>query len=123
MAYVELNEVNIDLYNLVELTGNSKKAMLEKAREAAETGHILSVNVPDEMIIEQNIFEQFPAEVIDEVITVEQVPHEEEQYPCIFTTIVDPHQGSIEICVLHGQPSSRPVTPGSNVPCQALLPN
>lgn len=58
---VEVNEQNIILYGLAQLTGNSVETLMARAKEAENAGHILCVEVPDntgvDKIIRQNLFE------------------------------------------------------------------
>jgi hypothetical protein len=55
---VEVNEQNIVLYGLVQLTGNSSEIMLVHAAEAAAAGYILTCEIPDvEETIDMNVFE------------------------------------------------------------------
>lgn len=53
---VEVNETNIILYNLVELTGNSAEDMLLAARRAELEGYVLTCQVPDDLLIDFNVF-------------------------------------------------------------------
>lgn len=65
--HVEVNEQNIVLYGLVQLTGNSAEELLQAAAEATESGYILSCDVPDiaEDLIELNVFESAGSEPAD----------------------------------------------------------
>src|SRR6478609_2276690 len=91
--HVEVNEANIDRYKLVELTGNSREMMLSRAAEAKESGHILSVEVPDDQVLEQNVFDVYKEEHVD--------PRRLEE-GCHYELALD---GGDMICVVHGQPS------------------
>lgn len=55
--HVEVNEQNIILYGLVQLTGNSAEEMLLAARRAELDGYVLTCEVPDTDDININIFE------------------------------------------------------------------
>lgn len=61
---VEVNEHTIVKYNLVELTGNSAEDLLRIAREARETGHVLTVTVPDDVPV--NIFDAAHGQITPE---------------------------------------------------------
>lgn len=55
---VEVNEQNIVLYGLVQLTGNSAEVLLQHAEDAKKHGYVLSCNIPDpEETIDMNVFE------------------------------------------------------------------
>jgi hypothetical protein len=55
---VEVNEQNIVLYGLVQLTGNSTETLLKHAAEAAAAGYVLTCRIPDvEELIDMNVFE------------------------------------------------------------------
>jgi len=55
---VEVNEQNIVLYGLVQLTGNSAETLLKHAAEAASQGYVLTCRIPDvEETIDMNVFE------------------------------------------------------------------
>ena len=68
MPNVEVNETNIDLFALTELTGNTREEMLNMAADAAAKGYVFSVKVPDELI-HMNIFdaavEEEPSPIAD----------------------------------------------------------
>lgn len=55
--HVEVNEQNIILYGLVQLTGNSAEEMLAAARRAELDGYVLTCEVPDTDDIAINVFE------------------------------------------------------------------
>lgn len=61
---VEVNEYTIVKYNLVELTNNSAEELLKIAQEAKDTGHILTVEVPDDVNV--NIFDAAQGRAVDE---------------------------------------------------------
>lgn len=107
--HVELNEANIDRYKLVELTGNSREMMLSKAAEARENGHIISVDVPDELVLEQNVFDVYKEEHVD--------PRRIEG--CRYELSMD---GGELVCVVHGQPSKYDVAFHPEKPCLAVEP-
>jgi hypothetical protein len=72
--HVEVNETNIAVFELVQMTGNSREVLLNAAAEAAKKGYILHCQIPDpEDPIEVNAFEHFESEkapdVSDEVNT------------------------------------------------------
>lgn len=61
MAQVEVNEQNIILFGLVQLTGNSSEDLMRAAKEAEGNGYILAVTIPDDKI-DVNIFEHMASE-------------------------------------------------------------
>jgi len=65
---VEVNEQNIILYGLVQLTGNSAEKMLKLRDEAAKEGFTLFCKVPDiaDDLVEMNVFESADSEPADE---------------------------------------------------------
>jgi hypothetical protein len=56
---VEVNEQNIIKFGLVQLTGNSVEVLLTRAKEARESGYILTVELPDDQI-PVNVFDVAP---------------------------------------------------------------
>jgi len=108
--HVEVNEANIDLYKLVELTGNSREMMLSRAAEAKESGHILSVEVPDDQVLEQNVFDVYQEEHVD--------PRRLEEGCHYELGGID----GIPVCIIHGQPSKYDVTQRPEAPCLAMEP-
>jgi hypothetical protein len=56
---VEVTEENILKYDLVQLTGNSKEALLQAAKEALESGYTLTCRIPDPVddVLHMNIFQ------------------------------------------------------------------
>jgi len=66
--HVEVNEQNIVLYGLVQLTGNTAEDLLQNAEEAKKNGYVLSCDVPlADDLVESNVFEAAESEVSDEV--------------------------------------------------------
>lgn len=64
---VEVTAANIVKFGLVQLTGNSVETMLTLAREAADTGHILTVEIPDDQLVHMNVFDVAESrQVVDE---------------------------------------------------------
>jgi hypothetical protein len=53
---VEVTPENIVAFNLTELTGNSAEVLMQRAKEAAETGMVLAVTIPDDKI-DFNVFQ------------------------------------------------------------------
>jgi hypothetical protein len=105
---VEVNEANIDLYDLVKMTGNSREFLLSKAAEAAEHGTVLSCRVPDDIVLEQNVFDVYKDEYVD--------PRRIEE--CRYEETID---GRL-VCVFHNQPSKYDVDISSNKPCLMVEP-
>lgn len=86
--HVEVTEVNIDLFGLDKLTGNSKEDLLDAAKRAAEEGYVLSCRIPDPQESQTvNIFDHFESESAPEV--EEQKPDENVQ-----VTVVTDHEGT-----------------------------
>lgn len=69
MQHVVVNEVNIAVFELVKMTGNSKEELLAAAARAEADGYTLSCKIPDPIDpVDLNAFEHFhssPAPVID----------------------------------------------------------
>ena len=65
--HVEVNEQNIILFGLVQLTGNSAEEMLAKAAEAREEGYTLTCEIPSiaEDLIKVNMFDAAGSEEAD----------------------------------------------------------
>lgn len=65
---VEVNEENIVRFSLVQLTGNSKEALLEAAARAVEEGYVLTCRIPDatDDVLQMNIFEAADGEVVSD---------------------------------------------------------
>lgn len=110
---VEVNEANIDKFNLVELTGNSRELMLSRAAEASLEGHVLSCNVPDELVLEQNVFEVYESEHVDP----------RRLNGCGYEQREDTGGGQHWICVIHGKTSRRDVLADPNAPCIQVDPD
>jgi hypothetical protein len=61
---VEVNEQNIVLYGLVQLTGNSAEVLLRHAEQAKAEGYVLTCRIPDvEETIDMNVFESTESEI------------------------------------------------------------
>jgi hypothetical protein len=110
--HVELNETNIDKYNLVELTGNSREHMLNEAANAAAKGHILSVNVPDELVLEQNVFDVYESEHVDP----RRLNH------CGYEEREDEDGNKYMVCVLHNKTSRHDISKEPEAPCLQVDP-
>ena len=56
---IEVNEQNIVLYGLVQLTGNSTETLLMHAEQARQNGYVLTCRIPDieQDLIDMNVFE------------------------------------------------------------------
>lgn len=83
MPQVEVNELNIAVFELVQLTGNTKEELLVAAREAEASGHVLYCQIPDEEG-HINVFKHgrgVPPSEQPEQITVEQVESEYKALP------------------------------------------
>jgi len=71
--HVEINETNIDKFGLVKLTGNSREVLLSRAAEAAESGYLLSFNIPDDLI-HQNVFDIAESMEVDDPLPLGEEP-------------------------------------------------
>lgn len=113
---VEVNETNIDKFGLVALTENSRETLLSRAAEATEQGYVLSVNVPDDHLIELNIFD---------VVEGQPVENPENLGQCRYANRWNNQAGeSVMVCIVHDQPSKYTVVSGdSELPCLAVEPH
>jgi len=64
---VEVNEQNIVIYGLVQLTGNTAEEMLREAKEAEDKGYILTCQIPDigDELLNMNVFDAAGSEPAD----------------------------------------------------------
>lgn len=69
---VEVNEHTIIKYGLVQLTGNSVEVLLTRAKEAADAGYILTVQIPDTPEVRMNMFDVGQGEPVDEATLKQQ---------------------------------------------------
>lgn len=111
--HVELNEKNIDKYNLVELTGNTREFMLSQAADARVNGHTISVNVPDELVETENVFDVYESEVVDPA----RLRH------CGYEEREDTEGGKHYICLLHGKTSRHNLDEHPTAPCLVMDPD
>lgn len=63
---VEVNEVTIVRFNLVGLTGNSTAELMELAEEAKASGYVLTVEIPDDVLVHANVFDTTSSRVVEE---------------------------------------------------------
>lgn len=105
---VEVNEANIDLYELVKLTGNTREFLLSQAADAKANGTVLSCNVPDDQVLEQNVFDVYKEEHVD--------PRRIEG--CKYEESMD----GLWVCVVHGRLSKYQVDDQSDKPCLEVEP-
>lgn len=110
---VELNEKNIDKYNLVELTGNSREFMLSQAADARVNGHTISVNVPDDQVETENVFDIYESEHVDP----RRLQH------CGYEEIQDDQGAKYQVCLLHGKTSRHNLDEHPTAPCLVMDPN
>lgn len=110
--HVEVNETNIDRYNLVELTGNSREFMLSKAADAAEKGFTISCNVPDEKVAKFNVFEEFESDMVDP----------RRLKGCGYEARLDTEGATHMVCVLHGKTTRHDLSKDPNAPCVQVDP-
>lgn len=110
--HVELNETNIDKYKLVELTGNSREFLLNEAANAAVSGHIVSVNLPDDVVLEQNVFDVYESEHVDP----RRLNH------CGYEEREDTEGEKYMVCVLHNKTSRHDVLKEPEAACLQVDP-
>lgn len=110
---VEVNETNIDKFGLVQMTGNTREFMLSQAAEANSNGHILSVEVPDEIVLEQNVFDVYESEAVD--------PKRLDGH-CHYELVLNDRQAEVWVCLVHGQESKYEHEEGGTRPCLEVDP-
>lgn len=110
---VEVNEANIDKFKLVELTGNSREALLSRAAEASVEGYVLSCEVPDDQVLDQNVFDVYESEYVDP----------RRLNGCGYDTQEDTDGNKYQICVIHGKTSRHDVSVDPNAPCLVVDPD
>lgn len=115
MPQIEVNETNIDLFGLVEMTENSRETLLNEAANARMKGMTLTVNVPDDLI-HLNIFdmaEDEPAPIADALAQNDRCRYERK-----WTDEV----GDIWVCIIHGNNSKHDVLLDPKAPCLMVDP-
>lgn len=110
---VEVNETNIDLYGLVELSGNSREFLLNQAADASANGVVLSCNVPDDLVVEQNVFDVYESEHVDP----------KRLQTCGYEKAFDEDGVAYYVCVLHGKVSRHDTYANKGAPCMAVDPH
>ncbi len=110
--HVEINEANIDRFDLAGLTGNSREFLLSKAADAKVSGHTLSCNVPDDLVLEQNVFEVYESEQVDPR-RIKGCGYEERE---------DVDGNKHMVCVMHGKTSRHSVAIDPHAPCLQVDP-
>jgi hypothetical protein len=110
---VEVNEKNIDKYNLVELTGNSREDMLSAAAEARINGHNLSCNVPDDQVETENVFDIYESEPVDP----------RRLQGCGYEEREDNEGNKYQVCLLHGKTSRHDLNVNPNALCLLMDPH
>lgn len=108
--HVEVNEANIDKYNLVELTGESREKLLSAAAEAALSNMVFSCNVPDETVASHNVFEVFESEHVDP----------RRLNGCGYEKRMDVDDNEHWVCVVHGKVSRKDVLADPHAPCMQV---
>lgn len=111
---VEVNEANIERFNLVSQTGNSREQMLAMAAQAESNGQVLSVEVPDADALQHNVFDVYESEHIDPRRM--DVPESD----CSYTQIQDPTDGVFYICDIHSAESLYNVELFPSAPCKVV---
>jgi len=116
---VEVNETNIDRYNMAERFGQSREELLSRAAEArqpqedAPDGFVLSVKIPKEETARFNVFENFR----DEHIDASRITH------CGYEQRELEEGGFVYVCLLHGKTSNHNVEENPTAPCIQVDPD
>lgn len=104
---VFVNETNIDKFNLCEITGETREFLLNEAAKAGEKGLDLSVNLPDDLVLEHNVFEHYDGEPVDP----------RRLNVCNYEKKEVEGGGEVWLCMVHGKTSQYDVSADSHVPC------
>lgn len=104
---VVINETNIDKFNLCEFTGETREHLLNEAQRAKDAGLDLSVNLPDDVVLEHNVFEHYDGEPVDP----------RRLNVCNYEKVEVEGGGEVWICMVHGKTSAYDVSADSHVPC------
>ena len=116
---VEVNETNIDRYNMAERFNQSREELLSRAAEArtpqegAPDGFTLSVKIPKEEVARFNVFENFR----DEHVDASRITH------CGYEKRELEEGGFAWVCILHGKVSKRDVEADPTAPCIQVDPD
>lgn len=109
---VEVNETNIDVFALTELTGNSREDLLSRAAEASMQGYVLTVRLPDNML-SLNIFDHAESTPVAdepepdvETVDGEVLADLTTELDCLFTSVTDRDGSSVGLCVVHNAPQN-----------------
>lgn len=127
--HVEVNETNIAIYDLVQLTGNTKELLLQRAREAEHEGFTLTCRIPNPNDrLEVNAFEHFQSEPDPELGPVAEALSSGQALGtdgvrCRYELRYTDEVGEVWVCIIHGNNSKHDVTgPDSDVPCLTIDP-
>lgn len=104
---VIINETNIDKFNLPEFTGETREFLLNEAAKAAASGLDLSVNLPDDVVLEHNVFDHYDGEPVDP----------RRLNVCNYEKRDLAEGGEVWVCMVHGKTSRYDVSADSHVPC------
>lgn len=110
---VEVNETNIDRYNMAERFSQSREELLSLAAQARQPadgfpdGFVLSVKIPKAETSKFNVFENFR----DEYVDAGRVTH------CGYEQREVEGGGFAWVCVLHGKISAHDVEQEPTAPC------
>jgi len=116
---VEVNETNIDRYNMPERFNQSREELLSRAAEArrpqdgAPDGFTLSVKIPKSETAKFNVFENFR----DEHVDAGRITH------CGYEKRELEDGGFAFVCVLHGKISNYDVENRPTAPCIQVDPD
>jgi hypothetical protein len=109
---VYINETNIDKFDLTKVTGETREFLLNEAAKAAKAGLDLSVELPDDLVLEHNVFDHYDGEPVDP----------RRLNVCNYEKKEIEGGGEVWICMVHGKTSQYDVAADSHVPCIQVQP-
>lgn len=91
---VNVNEKTISMFNLEEITGQTREQLLADAESAKAKGMVLAVDVPLKRA--QNIFDEFESKSVEEneIVLGELVTPPEPVHPVVVRVIMDTRFGT-----------------------------
>ena len=110
---VEVNETNIDRYNMEQRFKQSRTDLLSRAAEATTEGFVLSVKIPKDEVKQFNVFENFGEEVVDPR-RINSCGYEKRELE---------EGGEVYVCLVHGKVSEYDVERRPNAPCIQVDPD
>jgi hypothetical protein len=111
---VEINETNIDRYNMAERFNQSREELLSRAAEATEQGFAVSAKIPRAEVDKFNVFDTFGT---DEVIDPARIKH------CGYEKRELEGGGEVYVCLVHGKTSEYNVEKRPHAPCIQVDPD